>query len=54
MTDAAPSSLFWGQVVRAGKSAQLTCADDVYTVMTGVCLGEIPPGEYGPAVLGPG
>jgi hypothetical protein len=47
----APSSLFWGQVVRAGGSAHLTCADDVYTVMTGACLGEIPAGGSGPAVL---
>jgi hypothetical protein len=47
----APHSSFWGQIVRAGESAKLVCADDVYTVMTGACLGQVPPDESAPAML---
>jgi hypothetical protein len=42
---------FWGRVIGPGESVEIECPDDVYTILTGACLGEIPDGKSGQTVL---
>ena len=32
---------FWGKMIKPGEKVELESPDDVYTIMTNICLGEI-------------
>jgi hypothetical protein len=42
---------FWGQIIHPGQTLEIECPDDVYTIVTGACLGELPTGRSGQSVL---